>query len=49
MHLHELRLASKMKPGFYERLYKTLESLGVRDPQETILSGKWRNTPTTQG
>ncbi|MEB3807253.1 MAG: phosphoadenosine phosphosulfate reductase family protein [Desulfurococcales archaeon] len=49
MHLHELKLASKMKPGFYERLYKTLESLGVRGPKETILSGKWRNTPTTQG
>ncbi len=42
MSLHELRLASKMYPGFYERVASAIESPGVVAAREFILAGKWR-------
>ncbi len=44
MHLYELRLAESLAPGFYERLYRVLEEMGLGDPRGYILGGSWRTS-----
>lgn len=42
MHIHEMRVSMELSRGFYQRIYKVLRELGIRDPEEFLLRGEWR-------
>lgn len=44
MHIHEMRIAMKLKPEFYNRISSALRDLGIDDPKSFLLDGQWRKT-----